>query len=168
MLPTRVPSVDSFLFCFSAFFPLLIEWFFEFYNALQLSKVSHPWFHMCSVAQSWPVLCDTMDCILPGSSVRGISQARYWSELPFPPPGDLPNLGIEPASPALWADSLPLSHGESPMISCNPVTTPFSSTPVLPPASLSSLVMASLFFISVDLLPFCFIHSFVIFFRFHM
>ena len=31
-----------------------------------------------------------MDCSLPGSSVHGILQAKYWSGLPFPPPGDLP------------------------------------------------------------------------------
>ena len=30
-----------------------------------------------------------------------------WSGLPFPSPGDLPNLGIEPGSPTLWADALP-------------------------------------------------------------
>ena len=30
-----------------------------------------------------------------------LSKQEYWSELPFPSPGDLPNLGIEPASPAL-------------------------------------------------------------------
>ena len=36
-----------------------------------------------------------------GSSVYGISQAEYCSGLPFPPPGDLPNPGIEPTSPAL-------------------------------------------------------------------
>ena len=30
-----------------------------------------------------------------------------WSELPFPSPGDLPNPGIEPGSPALQADCLP-------------------------------------------------------------
>ena len=35
------------------------------------------------------------------------SQQEYWSELPFPPPGDLPDPGIEPWSPALQADSLP-------------------------------------------------------------
>ena len=38
---------------------------------------------------------------------------EYWSGLPFPPPGELPNPGIEPMSPespALQADSLPLSH----------------------------------------------------------
>ena len=35
------------------------------------------------------------------------SRQEYWSGLPFPSPGDLPNLGIEPWSPALQADSLP-------------------------------------------------------------
>ena len=48
----------------------------------------------------------------PGSSVYGISQARNWSGLPFPPPGDLPHPGIEPASLALQADSVPLSRGK--------------------------------------------------------
>ena len=31
---------------------------------------------------------------------------KYWSRLPFPPPGDLPDPGIEPGSPALQADPL--------------------------------------------------------------
>ena len=35
------------------------------------------------------------------------SRQRYWSGFPFPSPGDLPNPGIEPWSPALQADSLP-------------------------------------------------------------
>ena len=35
------------------------------------------------------------------------SRQEYWSRLPCPPPGDLPNPGIEPGSPALEADSLP-------------------------------------------------------------
>ena len=35
------------------------------------------------------------------------SRQEYWSELPFPSPGDLPDSGIEPESPALQADSLP-------------------------------------------------------------
>ena len=34
------------------------------------------------------------------------SKQEYWSELPFPPPRDLSDLGIEPGSPALQADSL--------------------------------------------------------------
>ena len=37
----------------------------------------------------------------------GFSRQEYWSGLPFPPPGDLPNPGIEPRSPALQADTLP-------------------------------------------------------------
>ena len=40
----------------------------------------------------------------------GLSRQEYWSGLPFPPPGDLPDPGIKPGSPALQADSLPLSH----------------------------------------------------------
>ena len=35
----------------------------------------------------------------------GFSRQEYWSGLPFPAPGDLPNTGIEPVSPALQADS---------------------------------------------------------------
>ena len=37
----------------------------------------------------------------------GFSRKEYWSELPFPPPGDLPDPWIEPVSPAWLADSLP-------------------------------------------------------------
>ena len=37
----------------------------------------------------------------------GFSRQEYWSGLPFPSPGDLPDPGIEPRSPALQADSLP-------------------------------------------------------------
>ena len=35
------------------------------------------------------------------------SRQEHWSGLPFPSPGDLPNPGIEPRSPALQADALP-------------------------------------------------------------
>ena len=35
------------------------------------------------------------------------SRPEYWSGLPFPSSGDLPNPGIEPRSPALQVDSLP-------------------------------------------------------------
>ena len=37
----------------------------------------------------------------------GFSRQEYWSGLPFPSPGDLPNPGIEPGPPALQADFLP-------------------------------------------------------------
>ena len=44
----------------------------------------------------------------------GFSRQESWSGLPCPPPGDLPDPGIEPESPALQVDSLPLSHQGSP------------------------------------------------------
>ena len=41
------------------------------------------------------------------SPSMGFSRQEYWSGLLFPSPGDLPDPGIEPGSPALQADSLP-------------------------------------------------------------
>ena len=46
----------------------------------------------------------------------GFSRQEYWSGLPFPPPGDFPNPGMEPMSPALKADSLPAEPQGSPGI----------------------------------------------------
>ena len=49
----------------------------------------------------------------------GFSRQKYWSGLPWPPPGDLPNPGIKPVPPAaatLQADSLPLNHWGSPKL----------------------------------------------------
>ena len=40
------------------------------------------------------------------------SRQEYWSGLPFPFPGDLPNPGIEPGSPTLWAVALPSEPSE--------------------------------------------------------
>ena len=42
-----------------------------------------------------------------GPLSMGFSRQEYWSGLPFPSPGDLPNPGIDPRSPALGADVLP-------------------------------------------------------------
>ena len=54
------------------------------------------------VAQLCPTLCDPVGCNLLGFSVHGILQARILD----PSPGDLPDPGIEPGSPALQADVL--------------------------------------------------------------
>ena len=56
------------------------------------------------LAQLCPTLCNPVDCSPPGSSVHGHSPGK--SRLPFPSPGDLPNLGIKSRSPALEAGSL--------------------------------------------------------------
>ena len=66
---------------------------------------------MSKTATPWTVSCQD-----PLS--MGFFRQEYWSRLPFPPPGNLPNSGIKPASlesPALQADSLPLSHQGSPL-----------------------------------------------------
>ena len=45
-------------------------------------------------------LCDPMDCNPPGMPLSmEFSRQEYWSRLPFPTPGDLPNPGIEPMTP---------------------------------------------------------------------
>ena len=62
----------------------------------------------CLVIKLCPTPCDSMDCSPPGSSVHGIFQTRILEWVACPPPGDLPNPGMEPASlmsPALQADS---------------------------------------------------------------
>ena len=58
---------------------------------------------LCSVVQLCLTLCNPMDYGPPGSSM-GLYRWEYWSGLPFPPPEDFPDPGIQPvslASPAL-------------------------------------------------------------------
>ena len=66
------------------------------------------------VAQLCLTFCDPVGPSLLGASVHGILQQEYWSGWPFTSPGDLPNPGIEPRSPALQAASLHLSQQGSP------------------------------------------------------
>ena len=47
-----------------------------------------------------------MNCSLPAPLSLGFSRQECWSGLSFPSPGDLPDPGTEPGSPALQADSL--------------------------------------------------------------
>ena len=56
--------------------------------------------HVRPCVTPWTVALQTPLCM-------GFSRQEYWSGLPFPSPGDLPNPGIEPGSPTLQADSLP-------------------------------------------------------------
>ena len=88
---------------------------------------------LCSVTQLCLTLCDPTDYSPSGSSVHGILQADCWSGLPFPYPGDLPDLGIEPeslASPALacgfFTTRAPLYHREAPSIK---IHIPYSKQP---------------------------------------
>ena len=55
-------------------------------------------------------LCNPMDCTPPGFSVDGILQARIPEWVACPPPGDHPDLEIDPTCLAFQVDSSPLSH----------------------------------------------------------
>ena len=70
---------------------------------------------MCAkLLQLCPILCDPMDCSLPDSSVHGILQVRILEWVAMTSPGDLPDPGINPRSPALQEDSLPSEPSEKP------------------------------------------------------
>ena len=56
----------------------------------------------------------------------GFFRQEYWSWLPFPFPGDLPDPGIEPRSPALQADSLPTEPLGKPIVGEGPGETPLA------------------------------------------
>ena len=68
-------------------------------NTMQI----HKWYcGSCLVTQSCLTLCDPMDCVAHQASLSmEFSRQEYWSGLPFPSPGHVPNPGIEPLSPVL-------------------------------------------------------------------
>ena len=82
------------------------------FTFLSVYSIIHVYVCVCMCAQPCLTVLDPMERSPPGFSVHGISQARIRSGLPFPPPGDNPEM--EPASPVLQADSLPMSHLRSP------------------------------------------------------
>ena len=94
---------------------------------MDLRAPSQKMFMKVLVAQSCPTLCDPVDCTPPGSFVHGILQARILTPVflpgeytvsPFSSPGDLPNLGVEPASlgsPALVGELFTRPHIHTPV-----------------------------------------------------
>ena len=54
-----------------------------------------------------PLFATTWTAAYQSPPSMGFSRQEYWSGLPFPSPGDLPNPGIEPGSPLLQAGALP-------------------------------------------------------------
>ena len=59
------------------------------------------------VAKSCPTLATPWTVAFQAALSMGFYRQEYWSGLPFPSPGDHPNSGIEPGSPALQSGSLP-------------------------------------------------------------
>ena len=90
---------------------------FSFHRGLPCS-------YMQSLSHAW-LFCDPMDCRPPGPSVQEFSRQEYWSGMPFPPPGDLPNQGLNLHLLSLlrWqVGSLPLVTPEKPygLPQCHP------------------------------------------------
>ena len=95
------------------------------------------------VAQSCLTPPDPMDCSLASPLSMEFSRQEYWSGFPFPSPGNLPESGIEPGSPALEADALTSEPPGKPhaaaaakslqscLTLCNPIdsSSPGSSVP---------------------------------------
>ena len=66
------------------------------------------------VAKSCPILATPWTVARQAPLSMGFSGQEYWSGLPFPSPGNVPDPEIKPRSRVLQADSLPLSHQGSP------------------------------------------------------
>ena len=81
--------------------------------SMRSHRVGHDWSDLAAAAVTkscatlfmtpWTVACQAPVSV-------EFPKQEYWNELQFPSPGDLPDSGVEPMSPALQVDSLPLSH----------------------------------------------------------
>ena len=74
-------------------------------SAFFMVQPSHPYLHAYLLSCVWLVVT-TWTVVHQAPLSMLFSRQEYWSELPCPPPGNPPNPGIEPRSPALQADSL--------------------------------------------------------------
>ena len=94
---TQMESLVSFLVWRRQIFSMLLDTYCAVLGHSVMSKSATSW----TVARQAPLSME-------------FSSQEYWSGLPCPPPGDLPNPGIEPRSLALQADSLPSELSEKP------------------------------------------------------
>ena len=90
-------------------------------GTLGVWQTSVPSACLCAQSLQSLTLSNPKDCSPPGSIVYGILQARILEQVASPPPGALPNTGIEPRAPALQMDSLLLGK---PSISYSPLQKP--------------------------------------------
>ena len=89
--------------------PIIQENFFE--TKKKDSKLYVSYMLNVLVAQLRPTLCDPMDPLAHQAPLSmGFPRQEYWRGFPFPSQGDLPDLGIKSASPALAGNSLPLIY----------------------------------------------------------
>ena len=96
------PPEGSFIFLNSHF----LKWLYWRSERCKLCVLSH-------FSRVW-LLATLWTTVHQATLSMGFSRQEYWSGSPCPPPGDLPNQGIEPGSPELQADSLPLEPPRKP------------------------------------------------------
>ena len=81
-----------------------------------MSFLYHSFSSCCLLVKLCPTLFATLWTVAWQSPLSvGFPRQEYWSWLPFPFPEDLHHPGIEPMSLAWQADSLPMSHLQSPL-----------------------------------------------------
>ena len=71
---------------------------------------------MCALTQLYPTLVTLWTIAHQAPLSVEFSTQESWIGLPLPPPGDLPDPGIEPMSPALQADSLTAEPPAEPIV----------------------------------------------------
>ena len=91
--------------CFALFQELLTVSVWKKVKSLSEESEVAQWKKAKSLSRVWLLATPLVAYQAPQS--MEFSRQEYWSGLPFPSPGDLPNSGIEPRSPMLQADALP-------------------------------------------------------------
>ena len=79
------------------------DWAASAIEHVPTSYLSYIWQCICLGAQSCPIFATACAVALEAPLFMGFLRQEYHSRLPFPPPGDLPDSGIKPVSPALQA-----------------------------------------------------------------
>ena len=77
------------------------------YERKKLSPGQLTWWLVGQSLSCVQLFCDPLAVARWAPLSMGFSRQEYWSGQPCPSPGDLPNPGIKPRTPTLWADSLP-------------------------------------------------------------
>ena len=96
-VPEHMASKICLIFFFFKLFSLSLSHSNSNRKERRMEEFLVNWICCCDlVTKSCQRLCNPMGCSPPGTSVHGLSQARIQSGLPFLPPGDLPDPGIEP------------------------------------------------------------------------
>ena len=75
--------------------------------SIHIAVLGHKWLFFLKSLSHVRLFATTLTVACQAPQFMEFSRQEDWSGLPFPSPGDLPNPGIEPETPALQADALP-------------------------------------------------------------